>query len=277
MDGPSAVGSRVGPLFRMHDQPPAAKVVQTLTESLCDARHLTLRGACATCGNPLSLHGQGPHGPVRTGPRGPCRSAAEVRAAPVPRGGAGGSAAGRRCVGSAPPAHRGRVRGVGPRRRWCDRGTCSLRRAGRAASDATVSTGYGRLRASPEPTALGVTGLLSPADRSRTLGRGPTAYLQYATRSSGATRGFLLSRPWLARTPGPTKPPSSRSRAVRVRVGPNSDTPPGPRRPCLPRCPAAGAHPHAAGLREVTRGRGTAPAASSRARCRACRVRSGTG
>lgn len=169
------------------------------------------------------------------------------------------------CIGSAPRRTGGRTSGVDPSQRWCDmRGTCPLHRAGRVAPRATVSTGYGRLRASPKPTVLGVTGLLSPADRSRTLGRGPTAYLQYATRSSGATRGFFESRPWLARTPGPTKSPCARSRAVRVRVGPNADTPVQPRGRC-------------GRLTGLTRGRGTAPAASWRARCRACRAHPGTG
>lgn len=50
-------------------------------------------------------------------------------------------------------------------------------------------------RASPGPAAYGVTGLLSPADRSLTPGRGPTTYLQYVTRPGGATRGFLPMPP----------------------------------------------------------------------------------
>lgn len=45
---------------------------------------------------------------------------------------------------------------------------------------------------------------------------------RYATRPSEATRGFLRARPWLARTTGPTKPERGRSRAVRVRAGPNA-------------------------------------------------------
>ncbi len=45
---------------------------------------------------------------------------------------------------------------------------------------------------------------------------------RYATRPSEATRGFLRARPWLARTTGPTKPARGRSRAVRVRAGPNA-------------------------------------------------------
>lgn len=266
----------------MHDPWPGVMVVRILTESLCDARHASLRGplrylwcaAALPARRPLlrlqgsaatkgSRHDQGPRGP-RTGPWGPCRSAPTSgrrrcrEAAPGER---------RRvwCIGSAPPAYRGRMSGVDPSQGWCAmRGTYPLRAAGRAAPRATDSTGYGRLRASPKPTALGVTGLLSPADRSRTLGRGPTAYLQYATRSSGATRGYFESRPWLARTPGPTKSPWDRSRAVRVRVGPNADTPVQPRDRC-------------GSPTGLTRGRGTAPAASWRARCRACRAHPGTG
>lgn len=48
----------------------------------------------------------------------------------------------------------------------------------------------GRSRASPGPAA-GVTGPLSPADRSHTPDRGPTTHLGCVTRPGGATRGFL--------------------------------------------------------------------------------------
>lgn len=50
----------------------------------------------------------------------------DVRAAPVPRGGAGGWRRGKvvRRVGA--PAHGGRVRGVDPRREWCDMGDLPL-------------------------------------------------------------------------------------------------------------------------------------------------------
>lgn len=262
-------------------------VVRIFTESLCDARHVSRRDPGVTRGAPPgpppcctprpaapsraggregSRHDQGPAPWTANRSMGPLSVSADARAVPLSISGPGGGAAGVWCRASGlRPGAPGRMSGADPGQRRCDRrGTCPLWPAGRAVPRAIVSTGYGRLRASPEPTALGVTGLLSPADRSRTLGRGPTAYLQYATRSSGATRGFFEGRPWLARTPGPTKSPWARSRAVRVRVGPNADTPVQPRGRC-------------GGLTGLTRGRGTAPAASWRARCRACRAHPGTG
>lgn len=50
-------------------------------------------------------------------------------------------------------------------------------------------------RASPGTAAYGVTGPLSPADRSHTPGRGPTTHLRYVTLPGGATRGFLPTPP----------------------------------------------------------------------------------
>ncbi|GAA1356584.1 hypothetical protein GCM10009612_23090 [Streptomyces beijiangensis] len=65
----------------------------------------------------------------------------------------------------------------------------------------------GRLRASPEPTVFFfVTGLLSPAVRSRALGRGPTTHVQYVSRPSEATRGVA----------GTNEEAVGRSRANRV-------------------------------------------------------------
>ena len=134
--------------------------------------------------------------------------------------GAWGSGAGglRRVVGLCPPvgapAYGGRTPGLDQWQsvvtRQCD---CLLRdlgpllhRAGRPSSTqpfdpalyfltlaqalAVLALNFaGRLRASPEPTVLGVTGLLSPAVRSQ-----PWSHAW-----------FVRARPWLARTPVPTK------------------------------------------------------------------------
>lgn len=223
-------------------------------------------------GRPASATVQGASARERMGAE-RLRQQGEPRGARAPRitiRGALGSAptsGQRRCRGAAPggsaavgrvadPAHRRRAGGIDLWKCCRAHGDCAcLHRDGRAAQCAAMWTGCGRPRASPEPTALGVTGLLSPADRSRALGRGPTTHLQYVTRPSEATRGFFEARPWLARTWVPTKPRRLRSRAVRVRMRPNADADPRGLR-CAP---------------------GTAPGASSRAPSRACRAPRGNG
>ncbi|PKV87365.1 hypothetical protein BX283_4964 [Streptomyces sp. TLI_146] len=162
--------------------------------------------------------------------------------------GAGGSAAGGRAPGGRPGAQgaRGWFRPLAVALR-SDGGTClcivrdGLRAAQPFGPDAA---GPGRPRSRP---LLRVTGLLSPADRSRALGRGPTTCRQHVTRPSGATRGFF------GPAPGWHGHPDQRSGA-----------------------PAG----HGAGrvrLRRIRSGPGTAPASSSRARCRACPARRGSG
>lgn len=113
-------------------------------------------------------------GGVRTA-TGPFAFGAGVRAAPAPRGGAGGggSAAGSRVVHGGAKVRAGRARGRARVRTGSGRSFVE-HRPGCASPGATVSTGCGRPRASPGPTTPSdVTGLLSPADRSRHRGEVP--------------------------------------------------------------------------------------------------------
>ncbi len=170
-------------------------------------------------------HSEGPRMPSARGVRtatGPLAFGAGVRAAPAPRCGAGG--------GVAPLAYRGRAwcsmvrcaRWSGPMPVPGRRGsrTCSTakvhtrrgmsfvkHRPGYASPGATVSTGCGRSRASPGPTTPSdVTGLLSPADRSRHRNevprRGPrkaagVSSLRSSARGAASTRS-PAGRAWLA-------------------------------------------------------------------------------
>lgn len=113
-------------------------------------------------------------GGVRTA-TGPFAFGAGVRAAPAPRGGAGGGVAPLAlgwCMGGA-NVRAGRARGRARVRTGSGRSFVK-HRPGYASPGATVSTGCGRSRASPGPTTPSdVTGLLSPADRSRHRGEVP--------------------------------------------------------------------------------------------------------
>lgn len=108
-----------------------------------------------------------------------------------------------------------------------------------------VAAGPGRPR--DRPPFLGDRTAVPCRPVTRAGARSHDAPERCATRPSEATRGFNRARPWLARTPGPTKPARTRSRAVRVRALPNSGT---------------GTHPDASTRRGLRRG----PRAGPRAR-----------
>lgn len=170
-------------------------------------------------------HSEGPRMPSARGVRtatGPLAFGAGVRAAPAPRGGAGGGVAPLAYGGGAwcsmvrcarwsgpmtVPGRRG-LRTHGRAKVHTRRGMSFVKhRPGYASPGATVSTGCGRSRASPGPTTPSdVTGLLSPADRSRLRNevprRGPrkaagVSSLRLSARGAASTRS-PAGRAWLA-------------------------------------------------------------------------------
>ncbi|MFK4597594.1 hypothetical protein RKD30_004261 [Streptomyces pristinaespiralis] len=187
-------------------------------------------------------------GPVDVMSAGPFRSApvtGKHRRRARGRGVAPRPGEGRRRPAAKGRAGRGRSFGdVVARRRdvLVSRRSGTGRDEGRVRPSEPDAAGAGRPRSRP----LGVTGLLSPADRSRALVRGPTTYLQYVTRTSGATRGFFEAAPgWHGQR-------DQRRPAGRVTRRTGEDAPerryagvPGP----------------------VRSGPGTAPASSSRSTC----------
>ncbi|SDC73581.1 hypothetical protein SAMN05216505_103356 [Streptomyces prasinopilosus] len=133
--------------------------------------------------------------------------------------------------------------------------------------------GSGRPRSRPFSW---VTGLLSPAARSPVRSEVPRRTARSAHRVAPASHTwFCRARPWLARTPVPTRRSRLRSRAVRVRRAAHVRTrhggpvpaggPAGGRR--TGRGGPAGGAFRRPGVRSC---RGRAPAGSSRARCPAC-------
>lgn len=248
-------------VFAMHDLPARTTVVPAFTEPPCVTRHT--RSSCWSrdhrrgghwcgCPGPNSVESQQSH--TRTDPEE--GHVLRPERGPRPLGQPAGGRLPHR-------EHRGPRRdGRRGRRRRAVRGG-----AGHGGPDAawweTKAAGPGRPRGLPH----WVTGPLSPADRSRAPGRGPTAYPRYASRPGGATRGFLPMPP-LAGTdtrineavPGPVTRRTGETR---------------PERGCgRTAFPGRAAFLGRAAFRTgVTPGRGTAPAASWRGRCPACRRR----
>lgn len=118
-----------------------------------------------------------------------------------------------------------------------------------------------------------VTGLLSPAVRSLLWNEVPRR-TSVRLIVPAEPRVVLRARPWLTRTPGPTKPAAGRSRAVRVRGHAYVRAPDVRRTRVSYADPARPQHPRTRPREAVLRcGPGRAPGASSRGRCPACRAR----
>lgn len=181
--------------------------------------------------------------------------------------------------------------GVGGGSAGCGRGTCGPGRDGtglvvRGCRLRIVASGASapgcRLRAvgsgRPRNRRPWMTGPLSPAARSHTLRCGPTTHLQYVTRLSEATRGFLFSnRPPLADTdawtneglPGPvTRRTGESGPELRYGLSPAGTGPRWPQARRRPQIRRTTSNPPG-GLRSAP---GTVQGRSSRVPCPACRA-----